>query len=71
MDDTLRTIKGVSEADKAAFVSLLRSRNYREVGILDTPGESEYSARSHIRDFSGADCDMEWSITWGVRRKVE
>ncbi len=70
MAETFQIISSVSCDDKAKFVSLLKSKNYREVGILETPGESEYSVRSHISNFGSEDCDCgkEWTIIYGARR---
>ena len=65
MDKQLRTISGISANHKDHLVSLLRSRRYREVGILDTPGEREYCARSRIRNFDDPDSDMVWTVIFG------
>ncbi len=72
MDKDLHIIEGVSTPDKTKFVSLLKSRNYRQVGILETPGECEYSVRSHIDDFDGSHCDCgkAWTIVYGVRKDL-
>ncbi|OMH33684.1 hypothetical protein [Motiliproteus sp. MSK22-1] len=66
MGQRVRKISGIKARDKDHFVALLKSKHYREVGILETPGELEYSARSQINDFDDPDCDMTWTVVFST-----